>query len=163
MNLKRGPWAAVMMLGVALAGCDQSNRSGLTVASAGAGICTPFKGVDAAAAAPASAAPADGSSAVEECLHRWGYALAASKETADVVAAATVTACNGPIVSWNQQALSQTAGQQSEEATSLTTGETANPLAEHAQLAQSQALFYVVQARAGKCAPPPDKLLVRGG
>jgi hypothetical protein len=165
MNVKPALLLAAMSIGFGLAGCGPSNRnSGLTVSSA-AGPCTPFKGADAAS--PPAGAPANGSAAVEECLHRWGYALASAKETADVVAAATVTACSGPVANWNQQALGQASQQQQqqqdqpEEPTSLTTGEPTNPMAEHAQFAQSEALFYVVQARAGKCAPPPDRLLVR--
>ena len=38
---------------------------------------------------------------------------------------------------------------------SLVTGEPSTTLADRYQSAQSKALFYVVQARAGNCAPPP--------
>ena len=40
-------------------------------------------------------------------------------------------------------------------AISLVTGEPSTTLADRYQSAQSKALFYVVQARAGNCAPPP--------
>jgi len=42
-----------------------------------------------------------------------------------------------------------------ESAPSLLTGQTTTPIAEHYNYAQGRALFYVVQGRAGKCAPPP--------
>jgi len=41
------------------------------------------------------------------------------------------------------------------QAASLVTGEPTTPLAEHNSFAHNQALLYVVQARAGACAPPP--------
>jgi hypothetical protein len=161
MNLKAAQPIAVALI-VGLAGCDQASHGGELTAGA-AGLCTPFKTEDAATARPAAAAPAaNGSAAVDECLHRWGYALAGARESADVTAAATVTACASVIANWNQQGLAQ-AGQQPTDAQSLTTGEPTDLLGEHAQYAQSQALFYVVQARAGKCSAPPGRLLVRGG
>ena len=48
-----------------------------------------------------------------------------------------------------------TEGGAGEQAVSLTTGEATNPMAEHSAFAQGRALLYVVQARAGHCAPPP--------
>jgi hypothetical protein len=59
---------------------------------------------------------------------------------------------------WNQQALIPPAGgdlRAPTEAPSLITGEETNPVAERYSFARSRALFYVVQARAGKCAAPP--------
>jgi hypothetical protein len=160
MNLKTTLVLAAAFIG--MAGCGQASRSGgeVTVGSTG-GLCTPFKTVDAATP-PTNAASANGSAGVDECLHRWGYALAAAKENADVVAAATVTACNGAVAAWNQQGLAQ-AGNQPTEAESLTTGQPTDLMGEHAQYAQAQAMFYVVQARAGKCGAPPNRLLVRPG
>jgi hypothetical protein len=156
MNVTRARLLAVAALGL-LAGCGQNGGRGGPAPTTSAGICTPFRVADAATV---TGAPADASGNVDECLHRWAYALAASKETADVVAAATVTACGTAISNWNQQALSQS-GQQQQVGASLTTGEPIDQLGAHAQFAQSQSLFYVVQARAGKCAPPADRLLVR--
>jgi hypothetical protein len=161
MNVTTAHLLLAAALGVALAGCGKGGgRGGSVAANGGAGICTPFRLADAAAVTPQGSA--DTSLAVDECLHRWGYALAASKETADIVAAATVTACGTAISNWNQQSLSQT-NQQPQLGTSLTTGQPIDQLGAHAQFVQSQALFYVVQARAGKCAPPADRLLIRGG
>jgi hypothetical protein len=57
---------------------------------------------------------------------------------------------------WNQASLGQSANS-GEQALSLTTGQPTNPLAEHSAFAQGRALFYVVQARAGRCSPPPAK------
>jgi hypothetical protein len=160
MNLKPARGLGAALIAIGLASCGPSDHGGDLTAGA-AGLCTPFKTEDAAAR-PANPSAATGSSAaVDECLHRWGYALATAKETVDVVATATVTACSSAIANWNQQGLSQ-AGQQPTDAQSLTTGEPTDLLGEHAQYAQSQALFYVVQARAGKCAAPPSRLLVRG-
>jgi hypothetical protein len=65
---------------------------------------------------------------------------------------------------WNQASLGQAAGcgNSSEQALSLTTGQPTNPLAEHSSFAQGRALFYVVQARAGRCkAPPVDQRRAR--
>jgi hypothetical protein len=161
MNVTSAHLLLAAALSVALAGCGKGGgHGGSATANGVAGICTPFRIADAATVTPQ--ANADLSLTVDECLHRWGYALAASKETADVVAAATVTACGTAISNWNQQSLSQTS-QQPQEGASLTTGQPVDQLGAHAQFAQSQALFYVVQARAGKCAPPADRLLVRGG
>ena len=44
-----------------------------------------------------------------------------------------------------------------EASASLITGEPTTPMAEHNNFAHARALFYVVQARAGNCAPPPAK------
>ena len=41
------------------------------------------------------------------------------------------------------------------DATSLVTGQPTNAFSAHHEFAQNRALFYVVQARAGRCAPPP--------
>jgi hypothetical protein len=149
----------VLLAGVALSGCQRGVEEG-HLGPGAAGICTPFKTADSAATPAAGTLSADGSVTVGECLHRWGYALAPAHENADVVAAAAATACSTDISNWNQQSLNQSA-QQPTDATSLTTGQPTNLLADHAQFAQSQALFYVVQARAGGCSPPPSNLLVR--
>jgi len=130
--------------------------AGLTACQSGertvAGICKPFP--DAAAAAPA-----DGAAALEDCLHRWGYALAAGPDDAGMVADATVAACTGPLTRWNQQSLTAAAAapEQPQEGLSLLTGQPSSPIAEHRSFAADRALFYVAQARAGSCKPPPRR------
>jgi hypothetical protein len=154
----RGVLIAAAALGaLALAGCND-NRQGMATVS---GVCKPFPNAttNAAAAnatAPATALPAgDPSAALDDCLHRWGYALAASTDPANIVANAALAACTPSLTAWNQQSLTAGGGGAGLEAPSLLNGETTNPLAEHYAFAGARALFYVVQARAGHCAPPP--------
>ena len=127
---------------VSLAGCENADRV--------TGLCKPFP--TAAASQPADG---DGSIVLEDCLHRWGYALAGAKDDAGFVAEAVVAACTAPLVRWNQASL--TADSASAEAPSLLTGEPTNPIAQHAAFAEDRALFYVVQARAGGCKAPPRR------
>ena len=142
---------------LSLAACNDADQR----RTAGAkGICTPFV---TAAAAPTSGVPTlapaatTDATAVEDCLHRWAYSLAGASDTADVVARATVAACSPALSRWNQQSLSPTGNPPggAVEAMSLVTGEPTNAMVEHRMFADSRALFFVVQARAGKCAPPP--------
>lgn len=164
--------ALIAAAGVGLAACNENERrDGGAGSSRGGeragGICTPFAAQGAAAggqatpgmAGPGMAGPglSGGAAGMEDCLHRWGYALAASPDPADHVAQATVAACATALTRWNQQAMApmgpgMTAGPA--EAPSLVTGEDTNPMAERYRFAQNRALFYVVQARAGKCRPP---------
>lgn len=143
------PLAALAALG--LAACGQQGATGPTAR----GYCTPF----AAANAPGAPIAADASAPVDDCLHRWGYALAKASDPAEQVAAATVAACTGAISRWNQQNLGAPAGPDGSaspaEPMSLVTGQPTNAFAAHHEFAQGRALFYVVQARAGHCAPPP--------
>jgi hypothetical protein len=151
------PVAALAAL--SLAACNDTSRGG--VASAGGKLCAPFTATPATAApaAPSAAvtvAPTtDGSAGVDDCLHRWGYALAASSDPAEAVAQATVAACAATISRWNQQAIApvNTSGVD-QQVPSLVTGENTNAVAERYNYAQGRALFYVVQARAGKCSAP---------
>jgi hypothetical protein len=145
-----------------LAACDNPDAD----RGAAARVCTPFAEAPAAgAAAPGQVAPAaaaDPAAAVDDCLHRWGYTLAAASDTADTVAQATVAACTPALSRWNQQGLAAGAAPQQpgaplQTAPSMLTGEPTNPFAEHYSYARARALFYVVQARAGKCAPPPTR------
>lgn len=129
---------------------------GLTACQSGertvAGICKPFP--DKAAAPPAEGAPA-----LEDCLHRWGYALAAGRDDAGTVADATVAACTAPLTRWNQQSLTAAAAapEQAQDGLSLLTGQPSSPIAEHRSFAADRALFYVAQARAGGCKPSPNR------
>jgi hypothetical protein len=149
---------AVTAAALGLAACEGGDRDRNRVAAGGDGLCKPFVGT-AQAAAP-SMGPGmgvDGGAAVDDCLHRWGYTLAKADDDAVDVAQAVVAACSAPLSRWNQQTLSNAAamgGGQSLEAPSLLTGEATNPIAEHNNFAEGRALFYVVQARAGKCDAP---------
>lgn len=147
--------AAAAALG--LAGCHKP---------AGSQICTPFATATPTTGAAQTPAPgplqpavvaADPAGALDDCLHRWGYTLAASSDRAQEVAMAVVAACSPALTRWNQQMLgASTQGQSpAEPAPSLLTGQNTTPIAEHYNYAQARALFYVVQGRAGKCAPPP--------
>lgn len=151
--------AALATLG--LAACNDTNRQA-GVAGGGNSLCTPFAGAPASpnaanAAAAGPVAPlADPAAQADDCLHRWGYALAASSDPAESVAQATVAACGPALSRWNQQAMGPTSAVPAPaEAPSLVTGETTNPVAGRYVYAQGRALFYVVQARAGKCSAPP--------
>jgi hypothetical protein len=125
---------------------------GLVACQAGprpvAGVCKAFP-------AAGAAAPADGPARVEDCLHRWAYTLAGSGDDAATVGEAVMAACSAPLARWNQQGLGTEAPQ--EDAPSLLTGQPTNPIAEHNNFARARALFYVVQARAGGCKPPPRR------
>ena len=146
--------AGMTLAALGLAACNEAERT------ANSRICTPFADTAASnAAAPGAAAPAaDPSAALDDCLHRWGYTLAASSDTADDVAQAAVAACTPALTRWNQQTLSAAGAPgaaPNETAPSLLTGQQTTPIIEHYNYAQNRALFYVVQGRAGKCAPPP--------
>jgi len=147
--------AAVTTAALGLAACEGGdNRRRNVGVSGGDGLCKPFTGT-AQSALPGMGV--DGGAAVDDCLHRWGYTLAKADDDAGAVAQAVVAACSAPLARWNQQTLSNVAavsGDRSMEAPSLLTGETTNPIAEHNNFAEGRALFYVVQARAGKCDPP---------
>jgi len=115
-------------------------------------ICADFKTSNTTQTGASSLAVTDAASPVDDCLRRWAYSLAGARDHADVVADATVAACTAALGRWNQAGLGQS-GQV--EALSLTTGQPTNALAEHNAFAHGRALLYVVQARAGRCAPPP--------
>jgi len=157
--------AVAALAGLGLSACNKADREH----GAGSRICTPFPEAAADAnanmAAPGAIAPspaADPAAALDDCLHRWGYTLAVTTDTAESVADAAVAACTPALTRWNQQTLgAAAAGGQApsaaETAPSLLTGQQTTPLIEHFNYAQNRALFYVVQGRAGKCAPPPTE------
>ena len=137
---------SLLCLGVlGLSACDDHRH-----VAANPKICAEFKPVKAAG----MATPDDGAGPLDECVRRWAYSLAPSRDAAEVVAEAVVGACNTPLAKWNSQALSQPGGAEAS-AASLTTGEPTTPIAEHNAFGHARALLYVVQARAGACAPPP--------
>ncbi|UAL11920.1 hypothetical protein [Caulobacter segnis] len=144
--IRKPVMAVAALAALSLAACD--NRHDAMVNPK---ICADFK------ANPGATAAADPSTPVEECTRRWAYSLAGSKDGAEVVADAVVAACAAQLSKWNQASLGQAAPGSGEQALSLTTGQPTNPLAEHSAFAQGRALFYVVQARAGRCSPPPAK------
>jgi hypothetical protein len=145
---------------LALTAC---HKGGAARADAGSKICTPFpesEKADDQGAGAAARLPTDPGSVLDDCLHRWGYTLAASSDRAPDVAQATVAACTPALMQWNQLALAAAAGRPKSAgggpaAPSLLTGQPTTPAAEHYAYAHNRALFYVVQARAGSCAPPP--------
>jgi hypothetical protein len=122
------------------------------------GICTPFPAAAAqTVGGPAAASSADPSGPVDDCLHRWAYSLAGASDPADAVAQAAVSACTAALSRWNQQGMAPAAGPGADtaDAVSLVTGQPVTAFQAHHEFAQGRALFYVVQARAGHCAPPP--------
>ena len=138
--------ALLCLAALSLSACSQPG----SVAANGK-ICTDFKAATKTVAS--AAAIDDGAAPLEDCTRRWAYSLAPSHDAADVVAHAVVGACNAQLTRWNRQTLGGPSGEG--EAASLTTGELTSPIAEHMSFAQTRALLYVVQARAGACAPPP--------
>ena len=152
------PVAALAALSLAACNNADNGRAG----GPGSRICTPFpeaanNNTNGPTVAPVQAT--DPAGALDDCLHRWAYTLASSSDPAEAVAQATVAACAPSLTRWNQQGLSTGAGgpqpaEGAQEAPSLLTGQPTNPLTEHYTYAQGRALFYVVQARAGKCAAP---------
>jgi hypothetical protein len=146
-----------------LTGCEGAR----TGASGAASVCTPFANAavtpaaTTGAATPATAAPlpsADPASALDDCLHRWAYALAPASDDATRVSQAVLAACEPSLGRWNQQTASAGGeGGPPVEAPSLITGEPTSPIQQHLSFGQNRALLYVVQARAGHCAAPPMK------
>jgi hypothetical protein len=143
--MKRFAAAAVLTLAaLSLGACEERHEM-----AANPKLCVDFKQIKAAPIV----AGAEGAAPVEECVKRWAYSLAGSRDPADTVAQAAVAACNVQLSRWNQQTLSQPGSDV--EAASVITGQPTTPLAEHSAYASGRALLYVVQARAGACAPPP--------
>ena len=151
--MSRSILAVALMAAAALGGCAKT----ASAPAPNPGICANFK---LANAAVAPGAP-EGAATVDECVRRWAYSLASSRDPAESVAEAAAVACSTPLTRWNQSALAQPDAE--EAPASLITGQPTNALAEHNAFAHSRALLYVVQARAGNCAPPPAKYGVPAG
>ncbi len=143
--IRKPVMAALALAAVALTACENGHE-----AMSNPKICADFSNN----AGPGATAASDPSTPVDECARRWAYSLAGSRDGAEIVADAVVAACAPVLSRWNQASLGQAAGS-GEQALSLATGQPTNPLAEHSSFAQGRALFYVVQARAGRCKPPP--------
>src|SRR5476651_1087308 len=150
--------ALATMTAVGLGGCNRETAADNgNITLAGGKYCTPFPSTPAASNAAAGLAPAavsDPAVAFDDCIHRWGYVLAPSRDPADVVAQASVEACSSVLASWSQQ-IGQTAQaeptQYSPRGRSQAT-QTPDPEAQRMHASEGRALFYVVQARAAGCA-----------
>ncbi len=143
--------AALILIAASLSACESQEGHRVD-----AKICADFK--TAAVVPPGSAAAvlSDAAGPVEDCLRRWAYSLAGARDGADLVAAATVAACGTALSRWNEASLNpQDPSPGPTESLSLVTGQPTNAMAEHNAFAHSRALLFVVQARAGRCAPPP--------
>lgn len=137
-------FCALALVAGTVGACD-NHRGGGRVNSA---LCADFK---TARAAPLPTG-GDGAASVDDCVRRWAYALSPSRDDAEIVAEAAANACSAQLSRWNQQSLAQPAADG--EPTSILTGEPTSPIAEHNIFMRGRALFYVVQARAGRCAGP---------
>jgi hypothetical protein len=164
LSLKTTLAAATVLSMAALCACNRQDAPADTahLALTGSKYCTPFPTAVAntnTTGGLATAVASDPAVAFDDCIHRWGYALAPSRDPADVVAQASVEACSAILTSWSQQAMSQ-----SPEPTSMSGGREAqqqpDPMQQRMHAAEGRALFYVVQARAGGCAAPPANTLV---
>jgi hypothetical protein len=111
-----------------------------------AGLCKAFP-----AAAPGASEGAGGAGGLPAPL---GYALAGAGDDATTVADAVVAACSAPLSRWNQQALSADGAARGAQPADRRKHQ---PDRRAQQLRQGRALFYVVQARAGGCKPPPKR------
>jgi hypothetical protein len=141
--------ASLALAATALSACEDNGGSMVN-----SKLCYDFK-PSAAGAAPVAT---DAATPVDDCVRRWAYSLAVSRDEAEVVANAAVAACGPALTRWNQASLNQTQQDSTgapAETLSLDTGQPTNALAEHNGFAQRQALLYVVEARAGRCRPPP--------
>ena len=144
--------AALALAAMGLSAC--SDHDGRLAANPR--ICADFKATSTAQAGVPAIAASDAATPVDECLRRWSSSLASARDPANVVADAAIAACGTALSRWNQTAIGQPgAVSGSVQALSLTTGEPTNAMAEHSAFARGRALFYVVQARAGHCSPPP--------
>src|SRR5436305_7314198 len=92
--------AACLVAG-GLAACNDTHT-----AATNPKICAPFKPARAAAEAVAD----DGAVAFDDCLHRWAYSLAPSRDSAEMVATAAMGACNAQLLKWNGKVLGDTGG-----------------------------------------------------
>ncbi|HWF77891.1 MAG TPA: hypothetical protein VN694_12025 [Caulobacteraceae bacterium] len=179
---KFGAGAAIALM-TGLAACNNAGASDGRLALTGSAFCTPFQKAGATptannqsglATTPASTA-SDPGAAFDDCIHRWGYAMAPARDPADIVAHAAVDACGAQMNAWNQQVLAQAQEQNPQYQTQppisrrgrqpmLDQQQQQNPqqqaLAQHMQIAEARSLFYVIQARAAGCAPPPANTLV---
>ena len=142
----------VLAMGLSAAGCADRNGG-----RADSRICTPFAVQTAANAtdpAAVTAAPGGEAGAFDDCLHRWGYRLAKSADSAADVAGAVMAACTPVLSRWNQSTLNGQPPGTADTALGLVTGKASNTPEDRYDMGRAKALFYVVQGRAGNCAAP---------
>ena len=148
-----------------LSGCNREAAAQTgNLALTGSKYCSPFPSTSVPSNAATGLAPAantDPAVTFDDCIHRWGYALAPSRDPADVVAQASVEACSTILANWSQQ-IGQQQGEPSGDDSrgGREAPQTPDPEAQRMHAAEGRALFYVVQARAGGCAAPPANTLV---
>ncbi len=154
-----------LALTIGLAGCNARGDAadpGGGLALAGSKYCNPFKPTAANGnTGLATATTNDPAATFDDCVHRWAYTLAPDHDPADVVAHAAVDACGSILAQWNQQTLPQQPQPtyRRESRVEMAQGQD-NALAQRMRMVEARALFYVVQARAAGCAPPPANTLV---
>jgi len=171
LRLKPTLLGLALMSAAALGACNREGGAAEPghVGLSGSKYCTPFPVATANTNTTglAVATTADPAAAFDDCIHRWGYTLASSRDPADVVAQASVEACSSILINWSQQAAAQAgqdAGQQDEAQGGRGGGQQPpDPMAQRMHAAEGRALFYVVQARAGGCAAPPANTLTSPG
>lgn len=157
-----GAGALTLAFAALLSGCSPQASAAIGgLQLNGSQYCTAFKaGTGANASGALNTALTDPRAAFDDCIHRWGYALAPARDPADVVAQAAVDAC-GPIIgAWSQQANEQPNGQPAPYRGRRQQQAQASPVAQQIRMSEARALFYVVQARAAGCAPPPADTLL---
>jgi len=154
-----GASAAVAMT-MTLSACNVHGSGDSHLALAGKDYCTPFKAASTSSTASTGlAAPtvADPGAAFDDCVHRWSYTLAPARDPADVVAQASVDACGPALTAMSQQTPSQPSDAAPDDQGQPSGASGA--VAQQMRMAEAKALFYVVQARAAGCAPPPANSL----
>lgn len=134
MGLKK-LWSLVVV-GLLLAGCDQSNPK----------ICSTLVPLYPSQKVAGTWTNAD------DCLHRWGYRLAGAPEPAATAAEAALGACYDAVEAWATRIVGTE--DRLPDYRDPITGRLVDFRANLFQEARSYALFYVVQARAGKCKVP---------
>jgi hypothetical protein len=156
-----------MAAATGLAGCNrQAAAQTGTLTLTGSKYCSPFPSTSTPSNATTGLAPAantDPAVSFDDCIHRWGYALAPSRDPADVVAQASVEACSSILANWSQQIAAQSGAepaQYSVRGRRQAQQAPPDPETQRMHAAEGRALFYVVQARAGGCAAPPANTLV---
>ena len=117
-------WGALLVGALLVGGCEQADKR----------ICT-----------SAPKFPYDEAEAPQSCAHRWAYRLARSKDPAPIVAEAVMQACKEPLDFYKSARLGATAA----------ASERPLPVEQFftdvTEDTRREALFRVVQARAGHC------------
>lgn len=122
----------LLLASLALSGCSETP---FPLGSPSPGVCAPVPPPRANNAANSY------EQAVyrDECIHRWAYRLAGSRDAADLVAGAVIGACRPQI---DRSATLLAEGDETAETWYMT---------EMERVSRERALYRVVQARAGNC------------